>query len=80
MLEVGGSPDLIYYNQGNVYFKQGRDWEAIESFDRALGFNAKYTDAHNNRGSTLLKLGRLEEAERSFLLLRRPTPQVSGVQ
>ena len=75
MLEVGGSPDLIYYNQGNVYFKQGRDCEAIKSFDRALGFNAKYTDAHNNRGSTLLKLGKLEEAERSFFAASKADPR-----
>lgn len=66
MLESGGSPALISYNQGNVYFKMGQDQEAIKSFDRALGFNAKYADAYNNRGSTLLRLGKLEEAERSF--------------
>ena len=75
MLEIGGSPDLIYYNQGNVYCKLGRDWDAIESFDRALGFNTKKADAHNNRATTLLRLGKLEEAERGFFAATKADPQ-----
>lgn len=74
MLEIGGLPDLIYYNQGNVYCKLGRDWDAVESFDRALGFNTRKADAHNNRATTLLRLGRLEEAERGFFAATKADP------
>ena len=42
--------------------KMGELDKALQSFDRALELDTKYSDAWNNRGLVFLKLGRLPEA------------------
>lgn len=41
---------------------------AVESFDRAVRLNGRYTEALVNRALTLQELGRYDEAEQSFQL------------
>lgn len=47
---------------GVVYGELGRHEESLAALDRALGINARYTDAHLYRGLTLLALGRPADA------------------
>lgn len=51
------------YNElGRAFFNAGKDREAIEAFDKALVLNPAYDWAHYNRGLSLYKLGRYEDA------------------
>jgi len=51
---------------GLSYHMVGRSETALESFNRALGLNPRYVEAHIHRGIVLSDLGRTEEAERAF--------------
>ncbi len=42
--------------------KLGELEKALQSFDRALELDTKYSDAWNNKGALLLELGRLPKA------------------
>jgi tetratricopeptide (TPR) repeat protein len=56
----------IYHSAANDFFEQGK-WEgAIENYDKAIGFNPKYTKARLNKGIALVALGRTEEAREWF--------------
>src|SRR5690606_19698816 len=44
----------------------GRPEEAVGAFDRAVGINPRYVEAHVNRAITLNELGRYAEARSSF--------------
>jgi len=56
----------IYHSEANDFFEQGK-WEgAIENYDKAIGFNPKYTKARLNKGIALVALGRTEEAREWF--------------
>jgi tetratricopeptide (TPR) repeat protein len=44
----------------------GQHERALADFDRALGLNARYIEAHIHRGIVLSELGRPEEAEAAF--------------
>ena len=44
----------------------GNPQEALKQFDRALGINEDYAEAHLNKAIVLNELGRFEEAQTSF--------------
>ncbi|MGH6665278.1 MAG: tetratricopeptide repeat protein [Pseudolabrys sp.] len=48
-------------NHGLILDALKRHEEAVESFDAALKLKSKYAEAHNNRGATLVTLGRDQE-------------------
>ena len=53
-------------NRGNALFDLGRHDEALESYDRALGFAPGLAEAMLGRGNVLLALERFEEAVASY--------------
>ncbi|MBL8379280.1 MAG: methyltransferase domain-containing protein [Burkholderiales bacterium] len=56
----------VAYRQGLIELDRGRAAAALVEFDRALSFDDANARAHNNRGSALLLLGRVSEAEAAF--------------
>ncbi len=48
--------------QGNIEYRQLRFDKALEKYDAAIRQDARYAIAHNNRGLTLHKLGKLDVA------------------
>jgi tetratricopeptide (TPR) repeat protein len=40
--------------------------EAIRAYDKAIEINPKYSDAWNNKGNSLSKLGKSDEAQKSW--------------
>jgi serine/threonine protein kinase/Flp pilus assembly protein TadD len=51
---------------GGIYFKLRRFTDALVAYDAALRIAHDHALAHHLRGETLLKLNRLQEAERAF--------------
>lgn len=60
------------YNRGTRFSASARHAEALRWYERALGIDPSYAEAHYGRGAALAELGRHEEAaccfERAFLL------------
>jgi tetratricopeptide (TPR) repeat protein len=56
-----------WYNKGvDLYYKQGKFQEALQSFDRVLEIEPEHAGAWNGRGICLKELGRYEEAIQCF--------------
>jgi tetratricopeptide (TPR) repeat protein len=51
-----------YYNRGLYLFKENRDNEALNDFNRAIDLKHDYADAYNNRASFYIKYGRTNDA------------------
>lgn len=49
-------------NRGNTLFKERKYQDALECYENALKIDPTYYDALNNKGITLIKLGRIDEA------------------
>lgn len=58
--------ERIYRNRGLAYADGLFLNEAVQDFDRALRYRPDFAHAHQDRGATLLQLGRHEEALASF--------------
>jgi tetratricopeptide (TPR) repeat protein len=54
---------LDWKNKGNEAYKKGDFRYAIRCYDKALEIDPNYTDALNNKGLALVKLGKIKEAE-----------------
>jgi tetratricopeptide (TPR) repeat protein len=52
----------LHYNRGTLEMLRGMPLAALPHFDRAVQLNSGYSDALNNRGVALARLGRLDEA------------------
>jgi tetratricopeptide (TPR) repeat protein len=52
----------LHYNRGTLEMLRGMPLAALPHFDRAIQLNSGYSDALNNRGVALARLGRLDEA------------------
>lgn len=52
----------LHYNRGTLEMLRGMPLSALPHFDRAIKLLPGYSDALNNRGAALARLGRLEEA------------------
>ncbi len=66
------------YCLGCLRSARGDDQAAVACFDRALKIFPPYPEALNNRGCSLVKLGRLEEAKSSFRQCLRFNPGHAG--
>ena len=55
-----------YVEYGNVCDSQGRFVEALDAYDRALRIFPEDADALFNKGDTLVKIGRPQEATAYF--------------
>jgi len=56
----------IYHSIANSLFEQRELERAIESYDKAIRLNPKYTKARLNKGIALVELGRVDEARKWF--------------
>jgi tetratricopeptide (TPR) repeat protein len=56
----------IYHSIANSLFEQRELERAIESYDKAIRLNPKYTKARLNKGIALVELGRVAEAREWF--------------
>jgi tetratricopeptide (TPR) repeat protein len=57
---------VLLYNLAQVYTQIGLSDLAIEHYTAAMRLDPNYSEYYNERGNLLLKLGRLEEAERDY--------------
>jgi len=64
----------MHYYRGYLLANQGRDMEALASFERALGISPAFRDCRIMRARALARLGRADEAEKAYLghLATRP--------
>ena len=58
------SPAQVAYNQGLTYLHNNRYNEAIVEFEKAIGLDPNYKEAHHGLGLAHLKMGNLGEAKR----------------
>ncbi len=66
------------YSLGCLRSARGDDKAAVDCFDAAIRIFPPYPEALNNRGCSLVKLGRLEEAKASFRQCLRFNPAHAG--
>jgi tetratricopeptide (TPR) repeat protein len=66
------------YCLGCLRSARGDDLAAVECFNRAIAIFAPYPEALNNRGCSLVRLGRIEEAKESFRQCLRFDPGHTG--
>ena len=59
-----GDPNnyLTLYRRATVYLAQGRARAALEDLNKALDISPDFHQARSQKGSILIKLGRLDEA------------------
>ena len=67
---------ILLFNLGQVCAATGAHDEALEYFSKVIAIDPNYSEYHNDRGSLLLKMGRLEEAEADYLRSNRAEPAV----
>lgn len=58
---------VLFYNIAQVYGATGASELAIEHYSAAIEMDPNYSEYHNERGSILLRLGRLAEAEADYI-------------
>ena len=65
---VGMDPTnyLTYFKRAAVYLALGQSRKALPDLDRSIDLRPNFNQARLQRGTTLLKLGRLEEASSDF--------------
>ena len=56
------------------YFNQGKVWQALQAYDRALAANPRYSVARHWKGITLILVGRLAEGEAELRAARAIDP------
>jgi len=62
----GKTANSWYHKGVDLYYKQGKFQEALQSFDRVLEIEPDHAGAWNGRGICLKELGRYEEAIQCF--------------
>jgi len=70
---------VLLFNIAQVHAQIGPYEDAVDYFTRAMEMDPNYSEYYNDRGSVLLKMDRLEEAERDYLRaieLSPPYPEV----
>jgi tetratricopeptide (TPR) repeat protein len=58
---------VLIYNMAQVFAATGTNEEALQQFGVTIAMDPNYSEYYNDRGSLLLKMGRLEEAKRDYL-------------
>ena len=59
------SPAQVAYNQGLAYFRSNRYNEAVVEFEKAIGLDPNYKEAHHGIGLAHFKMGDSGEAKRA---------------
>jgi tetratricopeptide (TPR) repeat protein len=60
--EIDPNSPTLHYNRGTLEMLRGMPLAALSHFDRAIQLLSGYSEALNNRGVALARLGRLDEA------------------
>jgi tetratricopeptide (TPR) repeat protein len=61
------SPDpFAYFNMGNLLYSEERYEEALEAFEQAVALEPREPANHRSLGDTYLKIGRADDARRSW--------------
>ena len=68
------SPAQIIYDQGLAYLRSNRYNEAIVEFEKVIGLDPNYKEAHHGLGLAHLKMGNLGEAKRAAEAALRIAP------
>ena len=68
------SPGQVAYNQGIAHLNRNRYSEAVVEFEKAIGLDRNYKEAHHGLGLAHLKIGNLGEAERAAKAALRIDP------
>jgi len=63
-----------------THAQTGQLLQAVAAYDEALRYRPEYPEAHNNLGTILRRLGRLEEARRHYGLALRYKPDYPQAQ
>ena len=66
LLETSPNSAKSHYSIGVLRAADGDDTGAIEAYDRAIAIFPAYSEAYRNRGNSLARLGRREEAMTSY--------------
>ena len=67
-------PAQVAYNQGLAYFRSNRYNEAVVEFEKAIGLDPNYKEAHHRLGLVHLKMGNLGEAKKAAEAALRIAP------
>ena len=67
-------PAQVAYNQGFAYFRSNRYNEAVVEFEKAIGLDPNYKEAHHRLGLVHLKMGNLGEAKKAAEAALRIAP------
>ncbi|MEO8449275.1 MAG: tetratricopeptide repeat protein [Gemmatimonadota bacterium] len=79
ILEEGRPFADVHHLRGLSLSLLGQPAQALEEFDRAIGLNPRYIEAHIHRGVVLIELGRTGEADTAFhLAASHGQPTVGG--
>ena len=68
MAEAQPGEVMIWYGLANEYVKLARWNEAAEALTRVVALNPDYTSAYQLLGTSLMNLGRAEEADRKSVV------------
>jgi Flp pilus assembly protein TadD/4-amino-4-deoxy-L-arabinose transferase-like glycosyltransferase len=75
-IESSGRPNALAYNNLGVALDQlGRQAEAVDPFEKAIGINPNFLDARRNLVSVLLRMNRADEAYRQLVEIVRLDPK-----
>jgi len=74
-LEVGFTNSLLYFFLGNAYAALGQHAKALGHFNETIARAKGYGDAWNNRGTSLIELGRVQEGIASLQEAARLSPK-----
>jgi tetratricopeptide (TPR) repeat protein len=75
-VESSGKPNALAYNNLGVALDQlGRQAEAVDPLEKAIGINPNFLDARRNLVSVLLRMNRADEAYRQLVEIVRLDPK-----
>ncbi|MCL5022890.1 MAG: tetratricopeptide repeat protein [Nitrospirae bacterium] len=73
-IEKTPDANMIHYNLGNYYAKEGRLAEAAKEYQIAISLNPNYDRSHNNLGNIYKAYGRIDEAVAEYEAAVRINP------
>lgn len=78
LAETSPGSAKVHYFLGCYLSARGQPLKALEAYDRAVAIFPAYPEAFNNRGCTLVELGRIPDAIASYELCLRFNPAHTG--
>lgn len=70
----------IMKESGNALFNNGQYEDAIQCYVKAIELNPEHTDAWNNLGLSLLKIGRTEEAKECNIKVKKLKQKFNNIE